>query len=285
MATKSVARDRSVNNVVFGAGEIHIDPYGDDGKLTGERYLGSTPGFTLNIQAERTQAFDDDGPAATMIVNFVRQIDRSFGFQCKNVDDENAALFIAGTAEEIDISNSAVVDEEVGPVRQGRSYILGKKAARQLGIQHAPNPVVVTNDDASQTFEASTSTTKKAYAIDNRGRIYIETAKDNGAANAATESATNIPDGTELKIDYTPKDTSYIQVKSGDKQIRAAIHYIEDPAAGVRRDFYAVNCNIGASGEFAVKSRENAQTMSFEAAIQEPTEAGVASLVIATVPA
>lgn len=297
MATASIARDRAPKNIVFGAGEVHINPYDANGNLTGERYLGSTPGFSLGIQTERTQSFDDDGPAAVKIVDFVRQIDRSFSFQCKEISDENLALFIAGADPvEVAVAATQVTDEKVGGdgvsgtagigVRQGRSYPLGATPARPLGIMQRPaGAIVLTDDGAATTFEESAAgTNDKAFRIDDRGRLYVEVAK--AGEDAGTKNTTNIPDGTKLLIDYLPTGAKgYTQVVSGDRQLRAAIHYVEYPAAGVRRDFYAVNCNIGASGEFAVKSRENPQTMSFEAAIQEPTEAGAASLVITTVPA
>ena len=310
IANESIARSRETQNVVFGAGEIHIDPYDDNGNLTGERYLGSTPGFSLQIQTERTQAFDDDGPAAVKIVDFVRQIDRSFSFQCKDISDENLALFISGTAlAGVAVPTAAVVDEPVGGeaisgkvaqhdvsaaigVKQGRSYILGndvqwvdgagdKIRDPLLGIMHRPGSITLHENESSPNpasfTESGSDSPDGAFRIDDRGRLYIE-------QKAGDLAVTIIPDGTKLLVDYTPVANMRInRVVPGDKQIRAAIHYIEYPAAGKRRDFYAVNCNIGASGEFAVKSRENPQTMSFEAAIQEPTQPGIPSLVIASI--
>ena len=274
----TIARDRSTNNIVFGAGEIHIDLYDDDGNLTGERYIGSSPGLSLSAQIERTQTYDDDGAVASKIVDFVRTIDRNLQFQCKNISDENLALFIAGETETITYTETAVTDEDLGAVKQGRSYIIGKTAARPLGLQHKPSAVTVTENGGGTSFTESTSSVRNAYVLDDQGRIYIE-------VKAGAKAAAIIPDGTELEIDYTPKAASYTQAKAfRAKQIRCALHYIEFPAnpKSKPRDLYALDCNLSASGEFAVKSRENPQTMSFDCAIQEPAAAGTPSLVITT---
>lgn len=58
------------------------------------------------------------------------------------------------------------------------------------------------------------------------------------------------------------------------------MHYIEDPAAGEGRHFYARRCKVGAGGEMALKSRDTEQQITISAETLLPTAASASALFI-----
>ncbi len=263
----SLATDRHTDNIVVGAGELYLDLLDDDGKLTGERYLGDGVSASLSVTTERTQVFSGTGPVARQLVNAVRSLTRSMSITLHDMSPENLALFVgAPGAGDVADAAAAVIDEAL-TVRQGRYYQLGVTPTKPTGIgaiDPTATPVVTGAGAASATvYVADTD-----YMIDaERGRILIEP----GGA---------IADDTDILVDYTPLAATRKQVKTGDlKDIRAALRYIESPVAGKGRDYYAPLCSVGPSGEIGLMNRDTEQQIQLTAEILEPG-GGKAALLI-----
>ena len=230
------------SNVIIGAGRVYLDRYDGNGKLTGERYLGDSPGASLSVATERSETFSADGPVAVKLVDIVRSITRSWSVTVFDISAENLALFFAGEAGERTQSATAVADEAL-TVNKGRYYQLGASAAIPLGvgaIDAAPAKTVVKTKTGSTTYAVETD-----YQVEpESGRLFIVP----GGA---------IANGAELKVSYTPVAGTRETVRTGKpKQIQAAIRYIEDAAnpESKGRDYYARLCSVGASGELALKN-------------------------------
>lgn len=272
---------------VLGAGRVYIAPLTAAGILGGERYLGSSPGFGLNVTSEQTEVFDDDGPIAEKVVQVVRQVAHAFSVQCKNVSPENLALFTGG-AVATQADAAAAMDGDPGgatPVgARDKIVVDAKDRFFKLGIYpvtttHAGNTVrtakpagvraiaaagVVVNKDTNAGAVAAAGTD---YVVDAaHGRIYIP-------------AGSSIGDGDTIYVTYTPVAGAAIARVdfSEPKQVRGAIRYIEDsanknvPAGNFGWEMYAPLCTIAPSGEMAVKSRENPQVITLDVAIQEPS--------------
>lgn len=271
---------------VLGTGRVYIALLQADGTTGGERYIGSSPGFALNVTSEQTEIFDDDGPIAEKVVQVVRQVAHSFSVQCKNVSPENMALFTGGAVtSQADAATAMVGDPDADPpvadvqdkivvTEKDRFYKLGvfpvatsapMRKAKPAGVRAvSPTPADTVVRVGGHAAAAKTAGTD--YVVDPaHGRIYIP-------------AASTIADGTTIYVTYTPVADTMPRVDFSDpKQVRAALRYIEDsanknvPAGNFGWEMYAPLCTISPSGEMAVKSRENPQVIGLDVAIQEPT--------------
>lgn len=268
---------------VLGAGRVYIAPLTSAGILGGERYLGSSPGFGLNVTSEQTEVFDDDGPIAEKVVQVVRQVAHAFSLQCKNVSPENLALFTGGAvATQADVA-TAMDGLQAAADARDRIVVDAKDRFFKLGIYPVtttapartakPAGVRAISATPAETVvsEGADGSTPKAagtdYVVDAaHGRIYIP-------------SGSSIGDGDTIYVSYIPVAGAGIARVdfSEPKQVRGAIRYIEDsanknvPAGNYGWEMYAPLCTIAPSGEMAVKSRENPQVISLDVAIQEPS--------------
>ena len=272
---------------VLGAGRVYIAPLTSAGILGGERYLGSSLGFTLNVTSERTEIFDDDGPIAEKVVEVVRQVAHTFSLQCKNVSPENLALFIGGAVlDQTDVATAMDGDPDAGAVpvdaqdkivvdALDRFFKLGIYPVTTTAPARTAKPAGVRAISATPALtivrvgahDAAPKVAGTDYVVDaSHGRIYIP-------------SGSTIATGSTIYVTYTPvtgADIARVDF-SEPKQVRGAIRYIEDsanknvPAGNYGWEMYAPLCTIAPSGEMAVKSRENPQVIGLDVAIQEPS--------------
>lgn len=269
---------------VLGAGRVYIAPLTAAGILGGERYLGSSPGFTLSVTNEQTEVFDDDGPIAEKVVQVVRQVAHAFSLQCKNVSPENLALFTGGDAlDQDDTATPMDADPDADPPlanardkivvdAKDRFFKLGiypvttttpARTAKPAGVRAIATGVVVNKG----THGGAAAAAGTDFVVDAaHGRIYIP-------------AGSTIATGSTIYVTYTPvAGTDIARVDfSEPQQVRGAIRYIEDsanknvPAGNYGWEMYAPLCTIAPSGEMAVKSRENPQVIGLDVAIQEPS--------------
>ena len=268
---------------VLGAGRVYFAPLGSTGTLGGERYLGSSPGFTLDVTAEKTEVFDDDGPIADRVVDITRQVAHAFSVQCKDMTPENLALFVGGAvASQADVAtamdgaqNAANARDKIVVDAKDRFYKLGiwpvtttapARTAKPAGVRAiSPTPA-----DTVVSEAADGSTTKTAgtdYVVDDKhGRIYIP-------------SGSSIAVGDTVYVEYKPIAAAAIpRVDFAEpKQIRGAIRYIEDsanknvPAGNYGNEFYAPLCTVTPGGQLQIKSREQPQIVTLSVAVQDPS--------------
>ena len=273
----SAARDIRKPNVVIGSGEFFIDLLDDKGALTGERYVGDSPGGTLATAAERIQVFSGDGPIASPLVNKVRSVTHTIAITLRDMSMENLALLFGAAEAPADaaaVAATAVTDEE-HTVIQGRWYQLGRTDAnpRGVGAVSATGIVVTDNAAVATSYDADDD-----YVVDtDRGRLYIVP----GGAIAASGAET-------IEVDYTPVAaaagaTQRLSV-AGLKDVRGAVRYLEDTETGKGRDFYARLCSISAAGETQLKSRDQEQQIAIACEVEDPG-GGIPMLVIDGQPA
>ncbi|MCY4548120.1 MAG: hypothetical protein OXC28_07120 [Defluviicoccus sp.] len=253
----TVARQNHATNIVLGAGEVYLDVY-EDGKKTGERYLGDSASATITATSEEVTVLSGDGPVATELANAVRSATHRIAFAVKDSSIANWALYLLGEETGYADAATAVTDEEIVVAKRGRWYRLGVTAAKPTGV------AAVAEAGFAATYSkvnADTALAATSFMVDHeRARIFI-------AADAA-----EIADGDTIKIDYTPvASPKRRQARSArPKQIVAAFAYLEDPASGEGRNLYAPKCSIAPGGETALKSRETEQQLPFTASVVDP---------------
>ena len=262
----SITTEKHTNNTLIGSGEVYLDLLDAQDGTTGERYLGDAVSANLSVTTERAQVFSGTGPIAKKLVDQVRSLSRTFTITLRDISADNLALFV-GAPEPATVADAAIeVENEPLTVRKGRWYQLGVSDDKPTGVG-AVSAVAADTTVAKKTgntiYVAGTDYTLDA----KRGRLYIEP----GGA---------IADGAELKVTYTPVAASRRQVRTGElSEVRAAMRYIEDSAAGEGRNYYAVLCSVGASGELGLMSRDTEQQIQLTCEILEP-EDGRPALVI-----
>lgn len=238
----------TAQNIVLGAGYLYFDPEDENGNLTGERYLGDTPGFTLNVASENLQIMSSDGPVAELLEDIATTVTRSAQITARNISGENLALFVIGDLSEISQSSDPVEAELIRGAQPGRWYQLGATASNPVGVRDI-SAVSISDDVAA--LAAGTD-----YELDAAlGRIYIVP----GGA---------IDEPTDLTAAYTPAAVSFEQVVSnnlGAKQ--GALRYLAANTRGANRDMYLPKVTLRPSGELAMKSRTDVQQMVFEAGV------------------
>src|SRR5688572_8082154 len=83
----------------LGRGRLYFDAFLPNTKTkTGERYIGNTPSLSLTIESESLDHFDSDGGVRTKDDSVLLQLNRTGAFVTDNIDPENVALFLLGSA-------------------------------------------------------------------------------------------------------------------------------------------------------------------------------------------
>ncbi|HYE35505.1 hypothetical protein [Methylocaldum sp.] len=236
-------------NIVLGAGKLYFDLEDANGNLTGERYLGDTPGFTVNVQADKLEDYDSDGPIAEKHLDIATRVNRSAQIVGKDISGDNLALFLIGDKSTVNQSSGSVTDEAL-TVKKGHYYQLGASASRPAGVRDI-STVVVTGAGGTPTYVDATD-----YTVDlTLARLYIES----GGA---------IADDTPLLVDYAKVATTWEEIASNNLGAKkGALRFIADNTQGENRDLYIPKCEMAPGGELAWKSRDTVQQMTFAVSI------------------
>lgn len=239
----------TTQTIVLGAGTLYFDIESALGALTGERFLGDTPGFELQVVSETVTVFDSDGPIAEKIVDVAVKVERSATITAQHISVDNLALFLIGDTSSRVQTVTAVTNEVITAAVQGRWYQLGATAADPIG-NRLIGAVVVTGPGATPTWVNNTD-----YILDlTLGRIYIVVG---GGIN-----------GTNLEVDYTKPAKTYDQITSNNLGAKnGALRFIAANTIGENRDLYIPKVQMRPSGALAFKSRDTVQQMQFDISV------------------
>ena len=235
-------------NFVLGAGKLYFDAFDANGNVTGERYLGDTPGFEVTIETENLEKWGSDSAIAEKLKDVTTQVTRNTTIQCDNISDDNLELFVIGDLQTVSSSAASVEDESLGTVLASRYYQLGVSASVPTGVRDIENVVVHDGSTAATAYTLGTD-----YTVDlTLGRIHV------------------LPDGAlagnAAFVDYDTTAGSRTQVLSSDTAPQSgALRFIADNTEGDNRDLYAPNVQLRPNGAMAFKSRDTWQQMQFVA--------------------
>lgn len=250
----SILVPTAADEIILGSGYVFFDPEDSTGALTGERYFGQTPGFSVNIQTpNRVQVYSSDSPLEELLVDIASRVDRNATLQVRNIELANLALFVIGSSASQSTSAGSVTAEAVNGVKQGRWYQLGASDTHPAGVRKITT--VVVKDAVPTTYTVDTD-----YKVDlDLGRIYI------------VEGGT-IADDTDLAVDYATTAVTWDEIKTNNLGAQyGALRYIADNTEGPNRDLYAPRVLLAPNGEFALKSRSDVQQMEFQASFLQRT--------------
>lgn len=233
------------DNVVLGSGKIYLALFNDNNVRGGFRYLGDTPGFSVQVSTERATVFGSEKSTKYKLVDKVIQTDYEGTITTINISPENRALGIGGEASTVVQVVAAGETFDIAEVVPGLWYLLGD-TTEITGVRNI-TAVSVEDTGTSTAYTAGTD-----YEIDEaRGRIYIV----EGGSISANDNIT---------VTYDVPANTRSQVRTSDKvSKKAALHFIADNSEGENADLMLPYIEIGPDGEMGWKDLENAQEMSF----------------------
>lgn len=234
----------------LGRGRIYFDAFPANTKTkTGERYFGNTPSFSLTIESESLDHFDSDAGIRVKDDSALLELNRTGSFTTDNIDPENVALFLLGTASTLAQGAGAVVDEAIADVKKDRYYQIGVSAGLPAGVRDISLVTVKVG--------AATKTAGTDYTVDTTlARVYI------------VPSGTII-DGDDILVSYTKAATSRVQIiTAANATIDGALRFEATNPKGTLLDYYMPYVRLSPNGEYALKGDEW-QQMSFNLDIQK----------------
>lgn len=233
-------------NTVLGAGTLFIDPDGN-----GLREFANTPELMLNVETEVFEDYDADTKVAIKNEEAVTQRDIGGSFTGKDITPENLALFFVGEVNTQSQSALSAETETISGVTLGRTYVIGASDDNPIGARNLSS--VTVEVDTTSMVEGSD------YELNtDAGLIKILEGGD-------------IAEDDDVDVTYDGEEVDWDQVKTDDdiEQI-VELLFVADNAVGGNTHFMMQKINLQPSGDFSIKSREDAQEMGFEFSILEP---------------
>ena len=243
------------NEYLIPRGRTYFDPYDANEQLTGEIPLGNCPGFTINIDAEKSEHYSSESGMAEKDGAWNIRVNRAGSVNCDNFSPSNAALWLSGTHERKTQAATPVAGE-LRKVIPGRQYQLGATAANPLGVRNVTG-VTVRDEDGTTTYDAGTHSN-----IDlETGRVQII---EGGGIAAGT-----------VQFGYTPVAAAFDSVKSGAKsELQGALRVVSDNAAGGNRDWYLPKVTLTPQGDLAlIAEGTDVVAMEFALEVLKPANA------------
>lgn len=234
----------------LGRGRIFFDAFLAGTKTkTGERYFGNTPSLSLTMESETLDHFDSDGGVRVKDDSVLLELNRTGTFTTDNIDVENVALFLLGTASVLAQSAGSVVDEAIADVKQDRYYQIGATVGNPAGVRGITAVTVKVG--------AATKAVGTDYTVDlTLGQIYVV-------------PGGTIVDGEDLLVSYTRSANSRSRiVTAANATIDGALRFVATNPKGTLLDYYMPYVRLSPNGEYALKGDEW-QQISFNLDIQK----------------
>lgn len=241
----------TTNNYTLGRGKVFFAPFLPNTQTpTGERYLGNTPEFSMNITSQNLDHYGSDEGIREKDLIIPLEVTRAGSLTTDNVDPRNLALFFFGSYTALAITGSTVTGEVLTDVEPGLFYQLGMtnanpSGARGLDIHTAGPPAknVIVKKASTELVEGTD------YAID------MELARLEILAGGA------LIKGDDPTVDYKIKTQTRDRIVSGSTAIEGALRYLAKNPAGKNIDYYFPWVKITPNGDFQLKAEQAVQAI------------------------
>lgn len=263
-------RSQHKENTVIGSGECYIALMDADGNYGNERYLGDSPGASMNVETEEIEVDSSDGVVAETLVRHVTSRKYTFNLTLGDISHENIQLFTGGDVEEQAAITAPVTDEDY-KVELDRWIQVGQSSSNPAGVSKMTSVTVNKGTQADPDTEGLVTPTA--------ANLVLEEAPESTATERVYTGRIFIPPGSNLSgkwisVDYTPASPVAKRVKVGvAKAIEGSFRYresVDPPGTAKPRDYYARLCSIRGDGINDLKSREGPQRLSLVAAVMKP---------------
>lgn len=248
-------------NHVLGGGKI----YWDDGD--GYRYLGDTPEFGFTQENENLEFVDSDTEIAVLKEDVVVRITRTGNMALRDISKENIALSFTGSTATQSQSSATGESETLSGVKVGRMYSIGETDANPIGVRKLSN-VSVTGSGGTPSHTEGTD---------------YEVNLDEGLIQVLEGGA--ISDDDDIIVNYDQAGVDWEVAKSGsDGKQEGKLLLVAKNRKGDNTNYLMPKVELQPTGDFATKSREEWQTLTFEFAILEPEATGAEAIFADGVP-
>lgn len=236
---------------ILGSGELYFAPYKPGTSAPdGERYLGNTPAFSLNVTTNKLDHYNSDSGLKEKDKSVTISTDRMGTFTCDAISLENLALFFFGTAETVTVTPATAVAETIADVGLDRWYQLGTTATAPSGARKLTNVVVKKG--------ATTLTLNTDYELNaDLGRIHVL-------------SGGTLVAGDDLDITYDVAGSTRTRVISGNTPIEGVLRFVSYNNNSEQRDYFMPRVKLSPDGDLALKG-EDWQQMSFSVEVLRKT--------------
>lgn len=236
-------------NYVLGSGEVYLAHLDPTTKLPveGERYIGNTSAFGINVQSQMLDHYDADHGVRTLDQTALLQVTRNGTLTTDQIDPNTVADFFMGTTGTLTQASATGQTDSFASIVQDRWYQLGTTTANPSGVRNVTN--VVLNVAGVPLVEGTDYEIDLTYA---RFRILPGST---AAAAGATVDAT-----------YDVSASTREQTISGNSAVYVALRFIATNSIGVKRDYYLPYCQISPNGEYQLKG-DQWQQMQFNLSV------------------
>lgn len=153
--------ETQTNNYVVGRGRVYFDRMKDGSKqLTGERYFGNTPEFSLSMSSTDLDHYSSESGVKEKDASITLTQDTSGTIVCDNISAENLALWFLGESLNT-IVGAAVGETQQARVQRGTYIQLGTSEAMPQGHGDVDN-VTISNTGATAATGVYTLTANPA---------------------------------------------------------------------------------------------------------------------------
>lgn len=135
------AKASTVKQLLVPAGKLYVDVI-VNGVLTGERYLGETDSFNVNIAGEKIEEYSMENGLKVLADSILIGVTRTATMTVKQVSRENLALFLAAVYG-VQVQAAGDVDAEAHTVLPDRYYQLGRSDDNPSGVRDISTVTVV----------------------------------------------------------------------------------------------------------------------------------------------
>lgn len=223
----------------LGRGRLFFDAFSPNTKTkTGERYFGNTPSLSLTIESESLDHFDSDSGVRVKDDSVLLQLNRTGAFVTDNIDPENVALFLLGSASTLAQTALTSQTYAINDVLKGRFYQIGSTNANPPGLRSLTAFVL---KKGVTTLVAGTD-----YVVDlELGRVEI-------LLGGAT-----VVNGDDLTAEFNVEAKSRQRiVTAANATIDGALRFIATNPKGTLLDYYMPYVRLSPNGEYALKGEE-----------------------------
>lgn len=239
---------------VLGRGRVFFDAFASGTQtLTGERYFGNTPSFSLTAEPNSLDHFDADGGIKVKDDTALLELIRNGQFVTDNIDPENVALFLLGTTSTLTQAAATGQTYAIANPQVDRYYQIGAAPALPAGVRGITNAVLT---KGSTELQVGTD-----YDIDlTLARVYL---RPDGAGGG--------PGAISVAYDLAAGSRSQI-ITAANATIDGALRFISNNPKGPQRDYYMPSVQLAPNGEYQLKGDEW-QQIGFTISIQKLNDA------------
>lgn len=248
---------RKIDYVHAAGGVMYASQLLADGTYGGWFDLGNTPAFSIAVEGTPFVHYSADDIVRQQVISNITDINRTATITVDDMHEKNLARFIIGKVAPIAQASGAVADESVNggkALEEDLSYQLGESVNR-VGARAITSIVVKDSETEPVTYVKGTD-----YEEDlELGMIRV------------------IPGGglvgkTGVKVSYTRPAATIGNVETdGESVFVGRVKFVAKAAAGKQVDLHAPNVRLMPTGELAMKNREAAMSMTFNATFLEGT--------------